>query len=134
MVTRVRRFVGILTAASLMASSSIAVAATSPAPQQMSPWVTLSALSGGASAAALCGAAAASQAAAPGCVLPVTDAAPPSVAIEQPIPVPPPEVGASGLAFNPLFLALGAVAAAALIYFLVKGNGNNNDDEPVSPA
>lgn len=133
MITRVRRYVGLVAAASLMASSSIAVAASTPTPQQVSPWATLSALSGGASAAALCGAAAAGQAAAPGCVLPATDAAPPAVAIEQPIPVPPPEVGSSGLAFNPLFLALGAVAAAALIYFLVKGK-DNDDDEPVSPA
>lgn len=134
MVTRVRRFVGFVAAASLMASSSVAVAASTPTPSQANPWATLSALSGGASATALCGAAAAGQAAAPGCVLPATDAAPQSVAVEQPIPVPPPEVGPSGLAFNPLFLALGAVAAAALIYFLVKGNGNDDDDEPVSPS
>ena len=132
-----RRFVGVIIAGSLIFSSTSAIAATSPAaPANISPWAALSAMSGAAPAAALCGAAAAaavaSQAPGTGCVLPAVDAAPPMAQTPppQPIPVPPVEA-ASGFGFNPLFLALGALAAGALIYFLVKGNGN---DEPNSPA
>lgn len=88
-------------------------------------------MSGGAPAAALCGAAAvaaAAQTAAPGCVLPVVDAAP-VVAPPTPVPVPPVEpVGGFGI--DPLLLALGALAAGALIYFLLKGG----DDDEVSPT
>ena len=130
------RFVGVIIAGSLMFSSTSAIAASSPAaPAPNSPWAALSAMSGAAPAAALCGAAAAavaSQAPGTGCVLPAVDAAPPIAQTPppQPIPVPPVEA-ASGFGFNPLFLALGALAAGALIYFLVKGKGN---DEPNSPA
>jgi hypothetical protein len=83
----------------------------------------------------LCGAAAvaaAAQAPGTGCVLPVQDAAPPvaQTAPPQPIPVPPVEAAGGGLAFDPLLLALGALAAGALIYFLVKHNHNHSN----SPA
>ena len=134
-----RPFVGVLVAGSLMFSSTSAIAATSPAaPAPNSPWAALSAMSGAAPVAALCGAAAAaavaSQAPGAGCVLPAVDAAPPMAQTPppQPIPVPPVE-GASGIGFNPLFLALGALAAGALIYFLVKGKDKDND-EPNSPV
>src|SRR6476646_9253660 len=92
--------VGVLVASSLFVSSTGAVAATTslpsapPSATQISPWVALSAMSGGAPAAALCGAAAVAAAAqAPsGCVLPALDAAPPVAQAgppPQPIPVPP---------------------------------------------
>jgi hypothetical protein len=90
-------------------------------------------MSGGAPAAALCGAAAvaaAAQTAAPGCVLPVVDAAP-VVAPPTPVPVPPVEPVGGGFGIDPLLLALGALAAGALIYFLLKGS---DDDEEVSPT
>ena len=132
-----RRFVGVIIAGSLIFSSTSAIAATSPtAPAAISPWAALSAMSGAAPAAALCGAAAAaavaSQAPGAGCVLPAVDAAPPMAQTPppQPIPVPPVE-GASAFGFSPLLLALGALAAVGLVYFLVKGKGN---DEPNSPA
>ena len=48
----------------------------------------------------------------------------------QPIPVPPVE-GPSGLGLgvDPLLLALGVLAAGALVYFLVR-NKNNNSEQP----
>ena len=128
--------VGVLVAGSLFISSTGAAAATtaSVAPQ-VNPWAALTALSGGAPAAALCGAAAVAAAAqaAPGCVLPVADAAPVAVAPPPtPVPVPPVEPIGGGFGINPLFLALGALAAGALLYFAL--NGNNDDDEEVSDA
>ena len=126
--------VGVLVAGSLMVSSTAAVAATTSTVPQVSPWATLTALSGGAPAAALCGAAAATAAAAqtaPGCVLPVNDvAAPVAAAPPAPVPVPPVEPVGGGLGINPLLLGLGALALGALIFFLVR---NNNDNE-ASPA
>jgi hypothetical protein len=133
---------GILIASSLFVSSTGAVAAASSAPigapvsaTQISPWAALSAMSGGASAAALCGAALVAAAAQTpgGCVLPVLDAAPPvaqTAPPPQPIPVPPVE-GPSGLGLgvDPLLLALGVLAAGALVYFLVR-NKNNNSNSP----
>lgn len=130
--SRLNRVVGVLIAGSMFVSSSGAVAASSAAQiPQINPWAALTAMTGGAPAAALCGAAAvaaAAQAPGAGCVLPVTDAAPP-VAMSgppQPIPVPPVEPAGAGLAFDPLLLALGALAAGALIYFLVRKNHHAN--------
>jgi hypothetical protein len=133
--SRMNRFTAVVVAGSLFFSSTGAIAATSAAPApQVNPWAALTAMSGGAPAAALCGAAtvaAAAQAAA-GCVLPVTDApVPVASAPPAPIPVPPVEPTGMGLAFDPLLLALGALAAGALIYFLVRNN--DDDDEVVSP-
>ena len=67
-------------------------------------------------------------------MLPVTDAPPPVAqsAPPAPIPVPPVEAAGGGLAFDPLLLGLGALAAGALIYFLVRKN--NDNDEANSPA
>jgi len=135
--SRVNRFAGILVAGSLFISSTGAVAASSASPiSTANPWAMLTAMTGGAPAAALCGAAAVAAAAqAPAnCVLPVTDAPPPVAqsAPPAPIPVPPVEPAGGGLAFDPLLLGLGALAAGALIYFLVRGNNNNN--QPNSPA
>jgi len=126
--------VGFLAAGSLFVSSTGAVAASSAAPVFANPWATLSAMTGGAPAAALCGAAAVAAAAqAPAnCVLPVTDAPPPVAqsAPPAPIPVPPVEAAGGGLAFDPLLLGLGALAAGALIYFLVRKNNNNDSNSP----
>ena len=115
---RSSRLVGALIAGSLMVSSTGAVAATaSHSAPQINPWAALTAMSGGAPAAALCGAAAVAAAAqtGAGCVLPVADA-----------PVEP--VG-GGFGIDPLLLALGALAVGALIYFLVHNNNDNNDNE-----
>ena len=122
------KFVGMLVAGSLMVSSTAAVAATTAsAVPQVNPWATLTALSGGAPAAALCGAAVAAAAAQPaaGCVLPVNDAAPPT-----PVPVPPVEPVGGGFGVSPLLLGLGALALGALIYFLVRNNNNDNETSP----
>jgi hypothetical protein len=131
-----RALVGVLVAGSLMVSSTGAVAATTAnTVPQVSPWATLTALSGGAPAAALCGAAAVAAAAqtAPGCVLPVVDAAPPVAAgPPTPVPVPPVEPVGGGLGISPLLLGLGALALGALIYFLIKHHHDN--DEEASPA
>ena len=87
-----KRYFGAVLAGSLLLSSTAAVAAA-PAPvQQADPWAVLTAMSDGAPAAAMCGAAAAAaNAQAPGgCVLPVIDATPPVPVAEA---VPPPVVG-----------------------------------------
>jgi len=129
---RMNPLVGVLVAGSLFVSSTGAVAATaSSAVPQVNPWAALTAMSGGAPAAALCGAAAvaaAAQAAAPGCVLPVVDAVPVAQAAPPPtpVPVPPVEPIGGGFGIDPLFLALGALAAGALIYFVLK---KNNDED-----
>jgi hypothetical protein len=123
---RLKSFLGAAVAGSLMFSSTAATAsAPAPAPQ-VDPWAVLTAMSGGAPAAIMCGAAAAAASAqAPGgCVLPVVDAAPPpppqSVAV-APLPPPPPAAGIS-----PLVLGLLAVAAAVGIYLAVHNSGRGN--------
>ncbi len=131
-----RGFVGVALAGSLLFSSTGAVAATAgKSAIQVNPWAALTAMSGAAPAAALCGAAAVAvtvQAPGAGCVLPAVDAAPPVAVNAPPSPIPvPPVEAASSFAFSPLILALGAVAAGALIYFLVKGkNGGSNNNSP----
>jgi hypothetical protein len=131
----VNRFVGVMVAGSLFFTSTAAVAATSAAPStQINPWAALTAMTGGAPAAALCGAAAVAAAAqAPAnCVLPVTDTPPPVAqsAPPAPIPVPPVEPAGGGLAFDPLLLGLGALAIGALAYFLLRKHHNGSN----SPA
>jgi hypothetical protein len=132
MSSRSKGFVAVLVAGSLCFSSTAAMA-SAPAPQ-INPWAALTGLSGGAPAAALCGAAAvaaAAQAAAPGCLLPVVDAAPvPTAPPPMPVAVPPVEPVGGGFAINPLILALGAVAAGALIYFLIHNNKDNDEESP----
>jgi len=88
-------------------------------------------MSNGAPAAAMCGAAtAAGTAQAPGgCVLPVVDAPPPPVQTTEAVPPPPPPVEAAG-GFNPLWLALLAIAVGVGIFLAV----NNNDNTGNSPA
>lgn len=139
--SRKMRATSLAVASALIFTSTAAVAATSNAPivAQSSPWVSLSMMSGAAPAAALCGssaaiAAAAGQAAQPGCVLPQVDAAPAAVAEAgppAPVPVPPVEPIGGGFYLDPLLLGLAAVAIGALIYFvLIKKDGGS----PNSPA
>lgn len=123
-------FVGVLVAGSLMVSSTGAAAATTAsAVPQINPWAALTAMSGGAPAAALCGAAAvaaAAQTPATNCALPVVDSAP-VVPPPTPVPVPPVEpIG--GVGMNPLLLALGALALGALAYFLLAGGDDDDED------
>lgn len=127
---------GVLAAGSLLVSSTGAAAAsTANAVPQVNPWAALTALSGGAPAAAICGAAAVAAAAqaAPGCVLPVVDAVPVAQATPPPtpVPVPPVEPIGGGFGFSPLLLALGALAAGALLYFALNKSGDDDDEEPV---
>ena len=123
------RFIGFVVAGSLIFSSTAAVAQAAPARQQISPWAALTALTGGAPAAALCGsAAAAAQAPAGGCVLPAVDVAPAAAqsAPPAPIPVPPVEGPSAGFGVDPLLLALAAVAAGVGLYFLLKKKHANS--------
>lgn len=129
--SRFRGVVGFLVAGSLVVSSTGAAAASTLPAQQISPWAALTALTGGAPAAALCGTtavAAAAQAPGTGCVLPIVDTPPPVAqsAPPTPIPVPPIEGPAAGFGVSPLLLALAAVAAGVGLYFLLKKNNANS--------
>jgi len=122
----VRGVVGAIVAGSLLFSLSIALAAptSTPAPQA-DPWAVLTAMSGGAPAAAMCGSAAAASSAqvAGGCVLPVLDAAPP------PVPPPPPVapvVTGEGAGISPILIGLLAIAAGVGLYFALRNNGHSN--------
>jgi len=124
MASRLKGVVGAVIAGSLMLSSTAAIAAA-PAPvQQADPWAVLTAMSGGAPAAAMCGSAAATAAAQgpAGCVLPVTDVPPPPPVAEA---VPPP-VATGGAGISPLFIALLAIAAGVGIFLAVNNSGNAN--------
>lgn len=115
-----RGWVGACVAGSLILSSSAAGAATTAIDHQVNPWAALTAMSGGAPAAALCGAAATTAAmqAPTGCVLPVMDAAPPPPVSAAPVPVPveavAPSAGVSPLILGILAIALVVGAAIAL--------------------
>jgi len=127
---RFKSVVAAVVASSMFISSTGAIAATAPAsaPRQIQPWAALSVLSAGAPAAALCGAAAtAAQAPGAGCVLPAVDAPPVAEAAPPPTtPVPTVEAAGEGFGISPLWLALGALAAGALIYFLVIKKKHHN--------
>ena len=125
---RLKGLVGTLVASALMFSSTAAVAsAPAPAPQ-VDPWAVLTAMSGGAPAATMCGAAVAAAAAQTpaGCVLPVVDT-PPPVAQTVPPPAPvPPVPPPAGLGINPLIFGLLALAAGIGIYLAVRHHGGSN--------
>ena len=129
---RFKPMVALMAAGSLFVSSTGAIAATHPvsAPQPVAPWAALSLMSSGAPAAALCGAAATAAQASAGCVLPAVDAPPPVADVGPPPPTPVPPVEAAneglGVGISPLWLALGAIAAGALIYFLVIKKKHSN--------
>lgn len=119
---------GACIAGSLMFSSTAAAASTTidTAPQ-VNPWGVLAAMSGGAPAAAMCGAAAtAAQAPGAGCVLPVVDAAvpPPTPAPAAVAPVEPVAAGGGGI--SPLVLGLLALAAGVGIYLAVHHTSHAN--------
>jgi hypothetical protein len=119
--------VGMMLAGSLMASSTAAVAATVQPVRQADPWAVLAVMSGGAPAAAVCGAAmaAAASAATPtGCVLPVVDAVPVPV---QPAP-PPAELltPVASSSISPLVLALLAIAAGVGVYLALHHSSTAN--------
>jgi len=128
--SRFKGFMAVFVAGSMVVSSTAAVAASSPVPApvsatQINPWVALTAMSGGATAAALCGAATVAAAAQTpgGCVLPALDAPPPVAAAAPPTPIPVPPVEApSSFAFDPLLLALGALAAGGLLYLVLRNH------------
>lgn len=122
--------VGALIAGSLIFSSTAASASTTASVPQVNPWAVLTAMSGGAPAATMCGAAAATAAAqAPsGCVLPVLDTPPPAPAA-APAPPLPLEPTPGGLGISPLIFGLLAIAAGVGIFLAV-----NNDSDSNSPA
>jgi hypothetical protein len=59
-------------------------------------------------------------------VLPALDAAPIAQAPPTPIPVPPVEAPGGALGFDPLLLALGALAAAGLLYLILHHHHHSN--------
>jgi hypothetical protein len=123
--------VSVLVAGAMFVSSTGAAAANLAAPSQVSSWAMLSVLSGGAPAAAACGAAAVAavaQAPAGGCVLPAVDT-PPPVAQSQPpapIPVPPVEGPSQGFGISPILLGLVAIAAGVGLYFALRHHHANS--------
>jgi hypothetical protein len=128
MTERVKGMVGLFVAGSLMFSSTAAAASATGSPQ-LNPWGVLSAMSGGAPAAAMCGAAVAAAAAQnpTGCVLPAIDSPPPvaQAAPAPPAPVPPIAAPSGAFAINPILLGLLALAAGVGIYFAVRHHGNS---------
>jgi hypothetical protein len=133
-----RSFLAVGTAAFL--SSQAAYAAPSPA---IDPLVSLAALAGGPSNAAVCTGTTAATAAtaaataalqgAPGCVLPVT-APPPAVAQAAPPPPPVVEAGApKTIGTLPILLGLAAIIAVAALIISGDHNGHGNPT-PISPV
>jgi hypothetical protein len=128
---RSRGAIGVLIAGSMLFSSTAAVAAVQPT-SQPDPWAVLSVMSGGASAAAVCGAAigaaATSVAQTPGggCVLPQVDQAPAVQGPPPPQPIPPVAPEAAGLGISPLLLGLVAIAAAVGLYLVLHHKHHNN--------
>ena len=130
--TRFKGITGFIIAGTMLVSSTAAAAASSV--PDVSPWATLTVLTGGAPAAAVCGAAAGVAGAQPtgGCVLPAVDAAPAPV-VNAPAPPPPRPPQAAGYGITPLLLGLVAIAAAIGFYLAVHGHGHGNVT-PVSPG
>jgi hypothetical protein len=129
---RNRALIGTLVAGSLVFSSTGAVAAAALPTTQADPWAVLTAMNGGASAAAVCGAAVTAAAAAvqpaTGCVLPQVDAVPAAqTPPPEPIPVPPVEAASGGgLGISPLLLALAAIAAGVGLYLILHHHHHSN--------
>jgi len=125
-------------AAALLSSQAVYAAPTVTA-SAIDPLVSLSALAGAASRAAVCAgstaataaASAAAQAApAPGCVLPVNAAPPPPVSAPPPVM---PVASGPGIGTLPLLLGLAAIAGIAAL-LLLNDDDDNGDTTPVSPA
>jgi len=113
-----------LAASSMIFGSTAAVAATVSPVQLPSPWAVLTAMSGGAPAAAMCGAAATTAVqATTGCVLPVAEGVPAPAPMAAPVPVAP-VAPAAGI--DPLILGLIALAAGVGLYLALHGHGHGN--------
>lgn len=128
--SRNSRVIGVLIAGSMLFSSTGAIAAAAPPMHQPDPWAVLSVMSGGASAVAVCGAAAAVAAAQPaaGCVLPQVDVPPPVAQSAPPAPPPIPPVApeTAGLGVSPLLIALAAIAAGVALYLVLHHHHHGN--------
>ena len=125
-------------AAAMLSSQAVYAAPVAASAASIDPLVSLSALAGAASRAAVCAgstataaaASAAAQAPAPGCVLPVNAAPPPPMAA----PPPPPVVEAGpGIGMWPLLLGLAAVAGIAAL-LLLSDDDDDGDTTPISPG
>jgi hypothetical protein len=135
-MTSLRRSFLVVGAAAFL-SSQAAYAAPAHA---IDPLVSLAALAGGPSNAAVCaGTTAAATAAtaalqgAPGCVLPVT--APPPPAVAQAVPPPPVVQAGAPKTIGTLPILLGLAAIIAVAALLISGNGNGHGNPtPISPA
>ena len=126
--SRLTGFVALIASGSLFLSSTAAQAADSIPSQQINPWATLTLLTGGAPAAAVCGAGAVAAAAlqpTTGCVLPVMDT-PPPVPPPPPAPVPPVAAAGPGYGITPLLAGLVAIAAGIGLFLLVKNHHHHN--------
>ena len=120
------RVISVCVAGSLVVGSTAATAATTVALPQANPWAVLTAMSSGAPAAVMCGAAAtaaSAQAPAGGCVLPVLDAVPPPVPAAPAVAVIP-VAASTGAGISPLLLGLLAIAAGVGIFAAASGGGN----------
>lgn len=134
-MSSIKRVTGILAAAALCFSPTMASAASYAAPQPMNPLIAVSvfgtpasaqaACSSAANAAAQAGAAVAAQGQA-NCVLPAVDPPPPAP-IGEAVPPPP----SAGFGIGPILLGLLGIAALAAL--LLSGDGDD-DDEVVSPG
>lgn len=122
----------------LCLSSTTAVAASRTAPQAVNPLATISIFGSPAAATALCGSnaaiavagAAAAQAPAAGCVLPVVDPAPPPpVAEPVALPPPPPPAG-GGIGLLPILLGVAGLIGLALL--IASQDDDDDDDVPAS--
>jgi hypothetical protein len=122
----VSRVMSVCVAGSLLFGSAAASAATTVAVPQPNPWAVLTAMSSGAPAAVMCGAAAsAASAQTPvgGCVLPALDAPPAAPMPAQAVPLVP-AAATGGTGISPLLLGLLAIAAGVGIFAAAGGGGN----------
>lgn len=120
------RVVSVCVAGSTLFGSAAATAATTVAVPQANPWAVLTAMSSGAPAAVMCGAAAAAasaQAPTGGCVLPVLDGPPPPLPAPQAVPAVP-VAASTGSGISPLLLGLLAIAAGVGIFAAASGGGS----------
>lgn len=141
MTPAIRSLVLAAGAASLVSAQGV-YAAPVTARAALDPLVSLSVLGTAQSRAAVCAAgsaalsagAAAAQAVAPGCVLPVVGqpTAPPPVSTSN-LP-PPPPISGGGLGINPLFILGGLLLGGVLLWVLLDNDDDDPELEPISPA
>ena len=121
-----RLMVGVI-ASSMLFSSTGAIASAAPPGAQADPWAVLSAMSGGAAATAVCGAAVAATLTQPatGCVLPRVDMIP---AAEPGSPPPPAYLGTATPPI-PVLLVLAGVLAT-MIYIASRHHHHHHPNSP----